>query len=402
MQWLYSTNAKEIGTLYLIFAILAGMIGTGFSVLIRLELASPGVQFLQGDHQLFNVIITAHAFIMIFFMVMPGLVGGFGNYILPVQCGAVDMAFLIKIINKDQNKNNDFIENKFNFPINYNKTSNLHSDKNFKFNKFSSYLAGLFESDGYIWIPTKDTIKKKKCNPMFVITFNKKDKPLAQKILDYFKIGHIVERKNNSIELRLTSIKSLLMVINLINGKLRTPKIDQLYKLIDWINHHHSHNIPKLNLNLTDLSNDNWLAGFIDADGSFYIRYSTKQISCKFNIEQRMIYKKTNESFKPILEKITLFFNVKLNIRNRKNYKYKYFIIKIENQNSINLLINYLIAHKLYSRKYLDFLNWFEAFKIIVNKNQYTIEGRNLILNLKNNMNDKRKIFNWNHLEDLY
>jgi len=69
------------------------MIGTAFSVMIRLELASPGVQFLSGDHQLFNVIISAHAFIMIFFMVMPGLVGGFGNYFLPIHCGAVDMAF---------------------------------------------------------------------------------------------------------------------------------------------------------------------------------------------------------------------------------------------------------------------------------------------------------------------
>ena len=69
------------------------MIGTAFSVLIRLELSSPGVQFLQGDHQLFNVIISAHAFIMIFFMVMPGLVGGFGNYFLPIHCGSPDMAF---------------------------------------------------------------------------------------------------------------------------------------------------------------------------------------------------------------------------------------------------------------------------------------------------------------------
>src|SRR5882762_321883 len=69
MNWFQSTNAKEIGTLYLIFAVFSGMIGTAFSVLIRLELSSPGVQFLQGDHQLFNVIITAHAFIMIFFMV---------------------------------------------------------------------------------------------------------------------------------------------------------------------------------------------------------------------------------------------------------------------------------------------------------------------------------------------
>jgi cytochrome c oxidase subunit 1 len=93
MNWINSTNAKEIGTLYLIFAVFAGMIGTAFSVLIRLELSSPGVQFLQGDHQLFNVIISAHAFIMIFFMVMPGLVGGFGNYFLPIHCGSPDMAF---------------------------------------------------------------------------------------------------------------------------------------------------------------------------------------------------------------------------------------------------------------------------------------------------------------------
>jgi len=394
-RWFLSSNAKDIGTLYLIFALFSGLIGTAFSVLIRLELSGPGVQYI-ADNQLYNSIITAHAIIMIFFMVMPALIGGFGNFLLPLIVGGPDMANTKALLGI----------NVHHIKICDSSSSIVSIDKINKTN-LSSYLAGLFEGDGHIWI-SKDNVKKKH-NPRFCITFSLKNEPLAKKLLGLIEFGHIrYKPKDNACVLIVSPVKGLKIIVDLINGELRTPKINQLFNLIDWLNNNHYSNIKKLPVNNKPLRNNSWLSGFIDADGSFSVQHTKvennakkRKVSCRLRIEQRMLDPVTKISYFSVLNQIAKFLGCKLLTRKQLSTNNEYYILAASNRKSLLVIVNYLELYPLFSSKYLDYKDWNKAVKLILTDKHYTEKGLIEIDLIRNNMNKNRTYFNWDHLSKL-
>ena len=272
---------------------------------------------------------------------------------------------------------------------------------------FNSYLAGLFEGDGHIWFPKENT--KKKHNPRFCITFGLKNEPLAKKLLETIGYGFIrYKPKDNACVIVVSPVKGLKNIIECINGELRTPKIIQLHNLINWINKNHSSNIAKLPLKIGNLNEDSWLAGFVDADGSFSIQHTKlennakkRKISCRLRIEQRMYEPITKKSYFNILTEITKLLSCNLKTRKQISTGNEYFNITASSRKSLLIIITYFKSFPLYSSKYLDYKDWEKAISLILEKNHYTEEGIAKIDILKDKMNLKRTYFNWDHLDYL-
>jgi len=248
---------------------------------------------------------------------------------------------------------------------------------------FISYLTGLIEGDGTIIVPKTERSTKGKLNyPSIQIAFHLKDLPLALLIQKNLGTGSLIRVKGrNAYNLHINDQKSILNLVKLLNGKMKTPKIYSLYKIIDWFNDlgdKNSLNLIKLPLNNDPLGNDAWLSGMIESDGHFSVRTtmtgsssplrfnkltegreginrSYPKIECKFELSQRqkdhLGY--SNELF---LINIANFLNVPLK-KTREYTPYPQYRLRTASLEGNLKLVNYLNEYPLFGSKYLDYNN---------------------------------------------
>ena len=256
-------------------------------------------------------------------------------------------------------------------------TSNISSNvKYISSHSIGPYLAGLFEGDGHIVLSKVINSKGKISYPYIAITFVNKDLPLINKLVEMFGGRLRFKNKENAIVWTVNTHKELINLISIINGYLRTPKIIKFNDLIVWLNDRYHYNIPIYSVDTSSLNNNGWLAGFIDADGEFKVRYTEKRIDDKTNkvltkgrievrfaLEQRkMLGLNNNESYKPIMLNIQSFFDITTDLRESKHNEGKtYWIVEVTSLNRLNLLTEYLNNYPLLTSKRNDFEDWYKV-----------------------------------------
>lgn len=340
---------------------------------------------------------------------MPGLVGGFGK----IQ---ININTRYPALGQECDK--------INFNIKKEKELNIATELELR-SKLGPYLAGLIESDGTIAVHNKDS-KAKRYNPKIAVVFNLVDEPLANKLSSITNAGTIYKKKDaGHILWQIKKLEDVIKIINIINGYMRTPKIEALHRAINWLNEFSAPpafgcNINCLNLDLSPIDSNAWLSGFTDGDGNFSInlidrkkngKITRKRVQTFFRLELRQTYHRYisvelgGASYFPILNKIASYLGVNLLSRTREqNDKVFYaFMIISHSAASHEKIINYFNLFPLYSSKYLAFKDWsyvVELSKLRAGK-VLTPEEILEVKKIKEQFNSKRKLFDFSHLDNL-
>lgn len=267
---------------------------------------------------------------------------------------------------------------------------------------FGPYLAGLIEGDGTIIVPKQERSTKGKLNyPSVQIVFQLKDFPLCQIVQKQIGHGSISKKKQSAAYiLTINNIDGLIVLSNLINGKMRGPKYYQFTLLIEYLNKKSPNlNMKPLGFNQSPLGSDSWLTGFIEADGSFQVRTTLTSkyphLSLSFELVQSRITRYGFTMFN-VIEDIAVYLgtNVKEIRSNRENPQYRLRTTSLKTNQSIR---DYLEKYPLKGTKYLDFLDWCKVFS-------YFEQGTHIqniahIVEIKSQMNQRRTVYNWDHLQ---
>jgi LAGLIDADG endonuclease len=292
-------------------------------------------------------------------------------------------------------------------------------------NQLGPYLAGLIEGDGTFAIHDKESTAKKYA-PMIIIVFKKSDLPFAKFLRDLINCGKVYEKPDRGYILwQIQDLISVYIIINLINGYMRTPKIEALGRTIFWINNYIDDNknsklpstqrivskISKLetcSLDTSRIDSNSWLAGFSDADANFSIniykrsnKISTR-VQLYYRLEIRQNYHRLSNktiysepSYFPIMSEIGKYLDVNIysRIREINNKNYSSFTVISHNRSSNLKIIDYFERYPLLSSKYLDYISFKELVRL-QNDNSVTSTYLEIVVKTRKDFNKTRTSYN--------
>lgn len=290
----------------------------------------------------------------------------------------------------------------------YIQKSLINRDNTYKYinddDQLGYYLAGLLEGDGHISIPALgSTTLNRILNPRIVFTSHKNNLHLYTYIQDKLGgIGRFQLVNNNTIRYIIGDIKGIMLIINKISNKLRTPKNITFNKLIDFMNTKYNFSFKPNTLDKSNLLDNYWFSGFTEADGCFYIkiveskpksetrkRSISENISLKFRLDQRLYDKPTSSTMLFIMEEIAKCLSSSLD-KHKTSKGDEILSITVTSIDKIKIIVNYFNKYSLLGTKYIDYTDWEKVYYMMINKEHLTEIGRSKIKLIKSNMNNKR------------